>query len=70
MKALKNIKVIKSPSKIAGFAEDGYTSNGTKRLVSKDGCVLYIPNFQTGAKYFEENHVAEVIEIFSKRKVA
>jgi len=70
MKALKKIKVIASPSKIAGFSEDGYTNNGTKRLQSKDGCTLYIPNFHTGPKFFEEGHMADVIEIFSKRKVA
>lgn len=67
---MKTVRVINSPSAIAGFREDGYTKNGTKRLNDGNGCTLYIPNFNTEAKYFEQGHMADVIEIFSKQKVA
>ena len=69
-KAIKNIRVINSPSAIAGFREDGYTKNGTKRLIDRNGCTLYIPNFNTESKTFGKKHTADVIDLFSKRKVA
>lgn len=68
-KPKSNVKIVRSPSSVSGFAESGYTKNGTKRLVSGD-CTLYIPNFHTAPKYFEHDHKADVIELFSKRKVA